>query len=610
MSHRPLERRITIMISAIVVAAIIFSFLTYQYYIKNSSQVQNIAVGQIKNSTQIKVSDLSDLLRNKLDLVNVNLEILSSSQELIDQRIEVGKILLNAAQKTTANVVDFYNWVDGNGTIIWSSSKANNTGNVEYKEFSPAAQLYFKKVKDTQAPVYSNKLKLTNGQSGILIIYPIIHTQNNTINKNKTNEEFNGAVLAGISSDTLTQFLENQISPLSSANLSLADSSGKIILTGIPKLFDANVLDKKFNSLPRGSVADNKKGQTIIDVIGHAIIDPRTGSADIESDGKPLTMAYSPVISKGIRYFTLILILPHTLVSTLDDLVVQQRNFAIVAMVIIVLSSLGIFFVITYWNKGLRKVAYIQTKELEETTRKLTYHDKLQKEFIDIAAHEFRTPIQSVLGYSEMIHANLKNFDQYFEKIIRNAKRLEKLTEDILDVSRIEGKNLQLSKSNFDLNQTIQQVIEDYQKEALEKGVKIIFELKNHIPTTIYADEARLQQVINNLVANAISFTKNGTVTIRVYIAQVATDADNGEGDKESIVVEVKDTGTGINPEMLPRLFEKFATRSDSGTGLGLYISKSIVDNHGGKIWAYNNKEGKGATFTFTLPIDEKKDKK
>lgn len=102
------------MISAIVVAAIIFSFLTYQYYIKNSSQVQNITVGQIKNTTQIKASDLSDLLRNKLDLVNVNLQVLSSSQELIDQRVDVGKILLNAAQKTTANVVDFYNWVDGN----------------------------------------------------------------------------------------------------------------------------------------------------------------------------------------------------------------------------------------------------------------------------------------------------------------------------------------------------------------------------------------------------------------------------------------------------------------------------------------------------------------
>ena len=598
------------MISAIVVAAIIFSFTTYQYYIKNSSQVQYIAVGLIQNTTQIKVSDLSDLLRNKLDLVNVNLQILSSSQELIGQRIEVGKILLNAAQKTTANVVDFYNWVDGNGTIIWSSSKANNTGNVEFKEFSTAAQLYFKKAKDTLAPVYSNKLKLTDGRSGILIIYPIIDTQNRTINKNKTNEEFKGAVLAGISSDTLTQFLENQLSPLTSANLSLVDSSGKMMLTGIPKLFDANVFDKKFNLLPRGSVADNKKGQTIIDVIRHAIINPRTGSADIESDGKSLTIAYSPVISKGIHYFTVILTLPHTLASTLDDLIVQQRNFAIVAMVIIVLSSLGIFFVLTYWNKGLRKVAYIQTKELEETTRKLTYHDKLQKEFIDIAAHEFRTPIQSVLGYSEMIHANLKNFDQYFEKIIRNARRLEKLTEDILDVSRIEGRNLQLSKLNFDLNQTIERVIEDHQKEALDKGVKIIFEVKKQIRTIIYADEARLQQVINNLLSNAISFTKNGTVTVTVYKAEVESDAENDEANKESIVVEVKDTGTGISAEMLPRLFEKFATRSVSGTGLGLYISKSIVDNHGGKLWANNNRDEKGATFTFTIPINQKEAKK
>jgi signal transduction histidine kinase len=155
---------------------------------------------------------------------------------------------------------------------------------------------------------------------------------------------------------------------------------------------------------------------------------------------------------------------------------------------------------------------------LEETTRKLTYHDKLQKEFIDIAAHEFRTPIQSVLGYSEMIHANLKNFDQYFEKIIRNARRLEKLTEDILDVSRIEGRNLQLSKSNFDLNQTIERVIEDHQKEALDNGVKIIFEVNKQIRTIIYADEARLQQVINNLLSNAISFTKNGTVTVKLKL--------------------------------------------------------------------------------------------
>ena len=160
------------------------------------------------------------------------------------------------------------------------------------------------------------------------------------------------------------------------------------------------------------------------------------------------------------------------------------------------------------------------------------------------------------------------------------------------------------------MNRTIQQVIEDYQKEAANKNVKIILDFKKNVPTTIYADEARLQQVINNLLSNAINFTNKGTVIITAYKAQVDTNVEMGQQDEESIVVEIKDTGSGINPEMLPRLFEKFATRSGSGYGLGLYISKSIVDRHGGKIWAYNNKDGIGATFTFTLPIPANKTKK
>jgi signal transduction histidine kinase len=593
------------MISAIVAAAILFSILAYQYFIRNSSDVQNIAAEQIQSNTLVKVSDLTHILKNKLDLVTVNLEILSSSQEIVDQRVELGKILLNTAQKTTSNVVDFYSWVDRNGTSIWSSPNLSDTVDEKFKVFSTAAQAYFKKIKDTQVPSYSNKIKLTDGQSGILILYPIIDTQNKTITQSKTNE-FKGAVLAGISSETLDNFLQSQISPLFSANLSIVDSSGMMILTGVPKLVGANVFDKKFDTSIGRSVNDNNREKNIINVFRSAVLNPRVGTTDVILDGRDVTASYSPVISNGIHYFTIVLILPHTLASSLDDLVEQQRNFAILAMIIIISSAIGVFFVITYWNKGLRKVVYIQTKELQETTKKLTYHDKLQKEFIDIAAHEFRTPIQSVLGYSEMIHANLKNFDQYFDKIIRNAKKLEKLTEDVLDVSRIEGKNLQLSKSYFDLNQTIEQVIEDHQKEALNKGLRIIFDPKKNMPATVYADEARLQQVINNLLSNAINFTQNGTITITAYRAQVDIKGEIDESDREYTLVEIKDTGTGINSEMLPRLFDKFATKSMSGTGLGLYISKSIVNSHNGKIWAYNNKDGKGATFTFTLPINKK----
>ena len=593
------------MISAIVLAGIVFSYLTYQYYERNSAEVQKIAVEHIQNSTLIKVTDLSHLLRNKLDLVTVNLESLASSNELGEQRLDLGKILLNSAQKTTANVVDFYDWVDSNGTSIWSSANSNEISKNKFNEFSAATSAYFSKVKDTQVPTYSNTLKFSDGQSGILIVYPIIDSKNRTANVNSTNEQFKGAILAGISSNTLNQYLGSQISPLSSANISLVDSSGKITLTGIAQLTDANVFDKKFSPLTE-KYGINKNVKSITQVFRSAVSNHKTGTTDLTSGGKDLTLSYAPVVSNGIYYFTIILIFPHSLVSSLDNLVVQQRNFAVAAMLIIVLGSVGIFFVITYWNKGLRKVVYIQTKQLQETTKKLTYHDKLQKEFIDIAAHEFRTPIQSVLGYSEMIHTNLKNFDQYFDKIIRNARRLEKLTEDILDVSKIEGNVLQLSKSHFDLNYTIQQLIEDHQKEAAEKNVKVILNFKKNIPTTVYADEPRLQQVINNLLSNSIHFTNNGSVLITVYKAQVDTNVENEPQDGESIVVEIKDSGSGINAEMLPRLFEKFATRSGSGTGLGLYISKSIIDSHGGKIWAYNNKDGVGATFTFTLPVREK----
>lgn len=574
---------------------------------RNSSEVQHLAVESIQSTALIKVSDLSQILKNKLDLVSANLQMLSSSQELVDQRLELGKILLKSAQKTTNNFVDFYSWVDSNGTHIWSSSNLNDSSGEKINEFSTAAQIYFEKIKDTHVPAYSNRIELTDGQSGILILYPIIDTQNRT-SQNTTNE-FRGAILAGISSETLNSSLQSQVPPMVSANLSLVDSSGMMIHTGNPNFDGINVFNKKFDPEIESSINEDIREKNIISIFRSVLQSPRIGSSDTTMNGKEFTVSYAPVVSNGVHYFTILLILPHTLASSLDELVAQQRNFAIMAMTIIAASALGIFFVITYWNKGLRKVVYIQTKELQETTKKLTYHDKLQKEFIDIAAHEFRTPIQSVLAYSEMIYKNLKNFDQYFDKIIRNAKRLEKLTEDVLDVSRIEGKNFQLTKSYFDLDQTINRVIEDHEKEALEKDVKISFESRDNVTNTIYADEARLQQVIDNLLSNAINFTNNGNIMITAYRGNEDNNGKIDDSDKEAVVVEIKDTGTGINPDMMPRLFEKFATRSISGTGLGLYISKSIVDSHGGKIWAYNNKDGKGATFTFALPVDMKSKK-
>jgi two-component system, OmpR family, sensor histidine kinase VicK len=238
----------------------------------------------------------------------------------------------------------------------------------------------------------------------------------------------------------------------------------------------------------------------------------------------------------------------------------------------------------------------------------LKMHDKMQKEFINIASHEMKTPTQAIIGYSDLMQKHPDKREEMLKAISRNAVRLQRLTNDILDVTRIDSNTLNLRKEQFNLDSLIANVVQDYvgyiEKENL--NVKLLYDLKDDTsgPLPIDADRDRITQVISNLLNNAIKFTsKKGEGEGMISI----TAERNNDSEKE-VIVSIKDTGEGINPEIQPRLFTKFATRSFSGTGLGLYISKSIVEAHGGKMWAENNHEEKGATFTFTLPLNSRKD--
>ena len=228
-----------------------------------------------------------------------------------------------------------------------------------------------------------------------------------------------------------------------------------------------------------------------------------------------------------------------------------------------------------------------------ELYEKLEAHDKMQKEFINIAAHELRTPIQPILSLSGILRDCIHNDPEklYVAMILRNAKRLGKLTEDLLDVTRIESNSLHLNKDIFNLKDAIAGQVKEFQKQADDSGMVLHYDDKD---VTINADKARITQVIANLLRNAISFTeRGGCITI-------TSDTSN-----DQVVIRMKDTGVGISSEIYPKLFTKFATKSYQGTGLGLYISKSIIEAHDGKIWAENNSDGRGATFTFTLPIQK-----
>ena len=228
-----------------------------------------------------------------------------------------------------------------------------------------------------------------------------------------------------------------------------------------------------------------------------------------------------------------------------------------------------------------------------ELYEQLKAFSMMQKDFINIAAHELRTPIQPILGLSQVLSEKVHGEERgYVDVIIRNAKRLQRLTEDILDATKIESQVLRFKNEKLNLNKVIMNVLSEYESQAKQaESVTISSIAKEDL--TVEGDKGRLTQVLSNLLSNAIKFTQKGTIVIS---AERKTD-DN------ATIVSVKDTGTGIAPEFLPRLFEKFATsRSDSGTGLGLYISKRIIEAHGGKMWAENNPDGKGATFSFTLP--------
>ena len=171
--------------------------------------------------------------------------------------------------------------------------------------------------------------------------------------------------------------------------------------------------------------------------------------------------------------------------------------------------------------------------------------------------------------------------------IFRNAKRLQGLTEDILDVTRIESHSLRLKKEEFNLNDVIVNCINDVTIKN-GKNIKLLYEPKDII---VEGDKGRISQVISNLLSNALKFTTGGSISIIL------------EKKDSQVTVSIKDTGPGIDSELFPRLFSKFASKSYSGTGLGLFIAKSIIESHNGKIWGENNIDGKGAAFSFSLPI-------
>ena len=259
----------------------------------------------------------------------------------------------------------------------------------------------------------------------------------------------------------------------------------------------------------------------------------------------------------------------------------------------------------TYSNSKAGVLSYVSMFESlwrqTQLNEELKNNEKMQKEFINIAAHELRTPVQPILGMAELLELSFERGQSKTEItrdeidiILRNAKRLERLSSDVLETARIESQSLRLNKQLFSLHEVISTSIRDAKNQIGDQDISIHYDPNDIL---VYADKGRISEVVSNILNNAIKFTHRGSITVS---AEVQSN-DNGS---EAIVL-IRDEGTGIDREIVSRLFSKFVTKSDKGTGLGLYISKSIVEAHGGKIWARNNEDKRGATFGFSLPLNQ-----
>jgi signal transduction histidine kinase len=413
----------------------------------------------------------------------------------------------------------------------------------------------------------------------------------------------------------MIKLLENQVSPKNRSAINLIDREGFIVTASYPA-FNGLVINSERYNQTLDRFYDEQNQEIISEAIDNILLG-KSGSAGIMKDrfGNSSIISYTPVKTNGQILFYVFLTSPYEYATEVDNLILQQQDFAMGSIIIMGIIALLIAIILGIFNKNLRKIVEDRTSSLknaisslEKSNEQLKIHDKMQQEFLNITAHELRTPTQSIIGYVEMIKSFPERTSTYLQPIERNTQRLYRLIQDILDITKIESRSLRLNKTTFDMNEKINNVIRDLtpkknvnddDNNRTNQNVKFIFQPTKE-PIMIFADKERVYQVISNLIKNALKFIPSNDGIIEIILEKI-----RGSNEKEFVSVKIRDNGKGIDKEVLPRLFEKFASKAEfGGTGLGLYISKNIVEVHGGQIWGKNNNNnGRGAEFGFTIPL-------
>lgn len=583
---------------AIIVAIIVVSYGLF-FYLETSAefQIRGIQFEHSKENQVVLAKDVANRSGSSVELATTKFRVAESEIREIGDPAQLSARL----DQIESLYVDKLRgglaaMLDRDGTLVWLGSGEPGHGwNIGD---SLSQHSWVQKTKDALVPVYTGE-KAPDGTDMLVMTHPLARS--------------GGGQYAG----QLVQFLPSGSVAKDAGQglqegqaMSALDLEGKFVLSS-----DESLLLQLFSSEQSQQIvgaSEDLKNAVNAGLQGNANPQQvlyRVGGEEVLAVGVPVT-AGSNNSDNGNNssnnttavYYLLVTSPVSIFYEEINQVLVAQR---LQAFSILAGTSVSVIVLAVFVNRAAsldrevrrrtseleasNSLITLQKKELEKANEDLKHLDRMKDEFLNIAAHELRTPITPILMATEELEDALgKRSD--VRMISRNAKKLQQLVQNVLDLARIENNTFKLAREPANLGEVVYATVEDYRAQLEDKaGPRLVYEMAD---VSMNLDKTRITQDLSNLIGNAIKFTRQGAVTVAVT---------KNTGGK--VIVVVSDTGKGIDPEIMPRLFQKFATKSESGTGLGLYISKSLVEAHGGTMWAENNPAGVGATFYFTLPL-------
>jgi signal transduction histidine kinase len=598
---RPLIIVITVALASMT---IISSLLVYAGQQNTEAQVRLAALGALRKNLAEETQNASGQMGAKLEIIERSLAAAAGSLGQAGSPLPPSSSVAQEALHQALSSLDAAGgsllWVDERGVLVYTSAGPDLQGPVG----SDLSDLrYYEMPLATGAASVTGAFKDGRGTDYFAISVPITYRQSGS---------FGGVLAALLPVDSIKgSFLAGDYAQ---RGVMVVASDGTILSHPLAEIRGRSIQDSEVADL----VADELRPAVLSNF--RLMTQGRSGVLDYqEKGGEPAIMAYEPVVlhlppppstpsssaSAPSHVWTVAMIEPTRQVDELAAAVRNSEGFTVVAAgLIAAVSGIFIAFILLLNRRLLATVNQQNVQindqlcQLQQAYHRLKEQDVIKDEFINIAAHELRTPVVSMMLSAENL-ADLMPGDENVKIILRNANRITKLTNDILDVSRIESNTLKLQRQKTRIKRLVEEVVDDVQFR-LPRDLNIRIVVESTLPPEreeLEVDRTRIMQVLANMLDNAVNST-DAAGEIRVVLE------DDRESSKGYIRVSVIDHGRGIDPSIMPKLFGKFISNSHKGggTGLGLYLSKAIVEAHGGTMRGENNASGRGATFSFTLP--------